>query len=476
MQFKFIFFFTTTVALLFLSSTHISRAHIIPTAKHVHYIKVSDTSLVVATSIYFEPALATQIKQFLDNDNDGKIDDEPKFQSLIQKNYDITIENNIQLIEKTVMIPDLDGLINLYQPITIQTKYQGQNLCKNLINKNIKISDKNIFTDIEHESYDLSSTNSGCVTVHNLNYSEHSVTGTFSNKPPLFPVFNSDLDSLFTKSNSNLFFYILLSFSLGALHALTPGHGKTIIATFLAGEKSTIKDAWLLAVLTTIVHTSGVFILGLLAVFAKNIIDISDILPSIRVISAILIILVGTLLLYKNFFKKTFSKEHIADHNHHHDHHHSHSHTHHHDHQHNHDHNFDHDHNHDHEHGHSHAHHKSILNIFKKHHHYSLEEIRHQNTPSLLMIGISGGLNICPEALVIMIIAINLNQAVLGIFILLFFSIGIGFTLFLLGFLAIKGRDTILNKINPDKYFQIAPLFSSVVIIIIGVYLLTSSL
>src|SRR5262249_46332102 len=67
---------------------------------------------------------------------------------------------------------------------------------------------------------------------------------------------------LFLDSDHGFWVLLLLAFGLGAAHALTPGHGKTLVAAYLVGERGTIWHAVLLGVVTTLTHTSSVLVLA----------------------------------------------------------------------------------------------------------------------------------------------------------------------------------------------------------------------
>lgn len=56
---------------------------------------------------------------------------------------------------------------------------------------------------------------------------------------------------------------LLLSLVLGASHAALPGHGKTIMAAYLAGRRGTPRDAVTVGITVTFTHTAGVLALGL---------------------------------------------------------------------------------------------------------------------------------------------------------------------------------------------------------------------
>lgn len=64
--------------------------------------------------------------------------------------------------------------------------------------------------------------------------------------------------------------YLLSALALGALHALEPGHGKTIIASYMIGSRGSTWDAIKLGIIVTITHTAGVFALGLAICFLSS--------------------------------------------------------------------------------------------------------------------------------------------------------------------------------------------------------------
>ena len=64
---------------------------------------------------------------------------------------------------------------------------------------------------------------------------------------------------------------LLLSLVFGAGHALTPGHGKTMVAAYLIGERGTVYQAVLLGLVTTLSHTAAVLIIaGILPVMLPD--------------------------------------------------------------------------------------------------------------------------------------------------------------------------------------------------------------
>jgi len=59
--------------------------------------------------------------------------------------------------------------------------------------------------------------------------------------------------------------YLLTSFWLGAVHAATPGHGKTIAASYIVGVRGRPVDALVLGIFVTLSHTSGIVLVAVLA-------------------------------------------------------------------------------------------------------------------------------------------------------------------------------------------------------------------
>src|SRR5207237_10268334 len=66
------------------------------------------------------------------------------------------------------------------------------------------------------------------------------------------------------------FFYLVSSFWLGALHAATPGHGKTIAASYIVGVRGRPIDAFVLGLFVTLSHTSGIVLLAVLAALGST--------------------------------------------------------------------------------------------------------------------------------------------------------------------------------------------------------------
>ena len=133
--------------------------------------------------------------------------------------------------------------------------------------------------------------------------------------------------------------FLLVAAGLGGLHALSPGHGKTLVAAYLVGSRGTLRHAFILGLIVTVTHTAGIFALGLITLFASRYLLPETLYPWLTAASGLVIAQVG---LFRLFGRG----------GHHHHHHHDHDH----DHAHEHGHSHDHAHGHEREHAHDHAH------------------------------------------------------------------------------------------------------------------------
>ncbi|NQE36391.1 nickel/cobalt transporter [Microcoleus asticus] len=87
------------------------------------------------------------------------------------------------------------------------------------------------------------------------------------------------------------------AFAWGCVHAMSPGHGKTIVGAYLVGSRATPVHALFLAATTTITHTAGVFAVGGITLFASNLIDPEKLDLWLSLISGILVAFIGLNLL-----------------------------------------------------------------------------------------------------------------------------------------------------------------------------------
>ena len=216
-----------------------------------------------------------------------------------------------------------------------------------------------------------------------------------------------------------------VAFFLGAAHGLTPGHGKTIVAAYLVGSRGTLWDAVYLGSVVTLTHTSSVFILGILTLFASRYILMDRIYPWLSLLSGVLVVFMGIWLLRARW---RAAADH--DHHHHHDHHHEHP--------------------HDHDHPHPHPHSPGVSRW------------------QLLSLGVSGGLVPCPEALVVLLMAVSVHRLALGLIILVAFSVGLAAVLIAIGVAMILSGPLLARLTPSGRMSRILPVGSAAVVTLLG--------
>ncbi len=253
-------------------------------------------------------------------------------------------------------------------------------------------------------------------------------------------------------------FGLLLAFGLGAMHAMSPGHGKTVVGAYLVGSKGTPKHAVFLGLTVTITHTLSVFALGLIALFASNYILPETLMPFLNFVSGLLVFFIGVSLFKSRLFSALGWKSATPHEHHAHEHHEHHGHS------------------HQHEHGHTHSHGDGLVHTHggSTHSHLPPEKVTWRN---LLALGISGGLLPCPSALVLMLSAISLGRIGYGLLLTLTFSFGLASTLTAIGLIFLYvGKFFDNPSLNKNPLVKALPVFSALVITSIGAVICYSSL
>jgi nickel/cobalt exporter len=254
-----------------------------------------------------------------------------------------------------------------------------------------------------------------------------------------------------------------IAFGLGAAHALTPGHGKTIVAAYLVGSRGTLKHAAFLGAMVTFTHTVSVFLLGLATLFLFQYVVPQKVTQVLGGISGISIVVIGGWMLYKRLrptgHKHTHDHEHGHSHVHEHAQAHSHSPEHHH---------HDHPHHHGHEHTHSHEHSHGPGG-----HTHMPEDV---SWSGLAALGASGGLVPCESALVLLLTAIALRRVALGLLLLVSFSLGLALVLMAIGILVIYAKNLLPSTSGGSSFFRWMPIASAAVVMLLGVVMTAVSM
>ena len=312
--------------------------------------------------------------------------------------------------------------------------------------------------------------NGGTGTVSNQDSQPESVTGPASREDAF-----TKLITLENLTFSSILLALGISFVWGAMHALTPGHGKTIVGAYLVGSRGTIKHAVYLGLTTTITHTLGVFLLGLITLFAARYIVPEALYPWMTLLSGLSVVAIGASLFIQRFrasglrseiaklspihsklqpalvhstgmqvsgapkHRNVLTQRSLVATTHAHSHNHNHAY-----------------------HGHQHGHGPD------QHSHLPPEEISWRN---LLALGISGGLIPCPSALVVMLGAIALNRIGFGFVLVLVFSLGLAGALTAIGILFISAGKLFARFPTQGKILQWVPIGSALIVSVIGLTL-----
>jgi ABC-type nickel/cobalt efflux system permease component RcnA len=255
---------------------------------------------------------------------------------------------------------------------------------------------------------------------------------------------------------------LLAALLWGAVHAFTPGHGKTVVAAYLIGDRGTARHAAFLGLTVTLTHTLGVFALGGVAIYLARYVLPEVLFPWLGVVSGVLVVMIGLSLLFSRsrttFGASSGKARHIhAEHA---DAAQAHSHVHHA--------HGDHEHG-DHEHSHSHGGHT------------------HSHVPQgaggskvgmrgLVALGVSGGLVPCPAALVLLLSAISLGRLGFGMVLVVAFSVGLAIVLTGIGMLMIYAKRLFDRFSFEARVPRLLPVASALVISLAGVVILVGSL
>jgi nickel/cobalt exporter len=241
-----------------------------------------------------------------------------------------------------------------------------------------------------------------------------------------------DLATIIQGSAAHAWLYLPVAVIVGALHALEPGHAKSLMAAYLVAIRGNATQAVTLGISAAVGHTIVVWGLAVagLALGERYIVEHAE--PWLTALSGILIVLLAIRMLW------ALRRRHHA-----HDH----------DHEHQHD---------DHHHGHSHAPPKIRGDV---------------TTGQIVWFGFTGGLMPCPSAIAVLLVCVQLKAFTLGVAMVAAFSVGIGATLVAIG-LAVVWSSGKLTKAWPgfDRMAQRLPYVSAGLVMIVGIVMTAAGL
>lgn len=263
------------------------------------------------------------------------------------------------------------------------------------------------------------------------------------------------------------------AFAWGAIHAMSPGHGKTIVGAYLVGSRATPLHAVFLAATTTITHTAGVFAVGGITLFASHLIDPEKLNPWLNLISGFLVALIGFKLLMertknsfvvrnsviKYFKTKIINKNwglrtkalsmsyeepvNLLNR------------------------------------GSWEREFKPVKSKISEHYHHHGDGRVHSHLPpgadgvpvtwkSLLALGISGGLLPCPSALVMLLSASALGSVGLGMTLVVAFSLGLALVLTAIGLILVYAKGKFDKLPKQMAVVQFLPGISAMLVMLLG--------
>jgi ABC-type nickel/cobalt efflux system permease component RcnA len=234
---------------------------------------------------------------------------------------------------------------------------------------------------------------------------------------------------------------VLLALALGAAHAALPGHGKTVMAAYIAGRRGRRRDALTVGAIVTLTHTGGVLALGLLLTATASIAG-ETVLSWLGLASGVLVAGVGVTMLAGVLRRRASAGGHDHDHDHGHPHRHHHGHS------------RDHDHDHEHSHEHSHPH-----------------PSRPARRLSLVAMGLAGGLVPSPSALIVLLGAIGLGRTAFGVLLVVAYGAGMAATLTAAGLLLVRVRDRWASRPRRAlaRLATLAPAGTAALVLLVGI-------
>jgi ABC-type nickel/cobalt efflux system permease component RcnA len=214
---------------------------------------------------------------------------------------------------------------------------------------------------------------------------------------------------------------LLVAAFWGAAHALTPGHGKALVAGYLVGSRGRPRHAVLLGATVTVTHTAGVFALGFVTLLLSRFVVPERLYPWLTLASGLLVVGVAASVFWNRWRHRRL---HRGGHDHHHDHDHSHPH-----------------------------------------------DLR-----GLLGIGVAAGLLPCPSALVVLLSAIALHRVGFGLALIVAFSLGLAATITSIGLLAVLAQRAFRRVAFDGPLVRALPAVSALVILAVGIGITVNAL
>ncbi|MEO7664118.1 MAG: hypothetical protein ABIV26_03265 [Candidatus Limnocylindrales bacterium] len=276
---------------------------------------------------------------------------------------------------------------------------------------------------------------------------------------------------------------ILLAMVLGAGHALTPGHGKTLMAAYLVGTRGTVRHAAGLGLAVTVSHTIGILALALLVTGAESVLPADVVVRTVPLIAALAFLVIGASMVFAEVRRRwalrpvpAIASTGATAHSHNHDHEDEPGHP------------RDHGHGDDHDHGHEPEHpgdhdegdREQAAAAPGEHSHGGL---RHSHLPAddrtlswkrLFALGLAGGIIPSTNALIILLGTIVAGRAAFGVVLVVAFGLGMALVLGGVGAAMVLARERMSRLSSGTRLNRLAaqaPLIASLAVLGLGLWL-----
>ena len=230
---------------------------------------------------------------------------------------------------------------------------------------------------------------------------------------------------------------LLLALVIGAAHALAPGHGKTIAAAYLVGDRGRPRDAVLLGVAVSGMHTVSVLGLGAALWWFTARPSSAALTGWLSLASGLAVLTVGAWLLHRRAVELRHGGYRHA-----------------------------HEHDATHEHGAGHHH---------GHTHLPAADVHPLSRRGLVTLGAAGGLLPSPSALLVLLTALSLGRVVFGLALVGAFSLGLAATLATAGLAVVWGRDRVRRRAADSGRFggvlRLLPVLGAAAVLVLGIVL-----
>jgi nickel/cobalt transporter (NicO) family protein len=214
---------------------------------------------------------------------------------------------------------------------------------------------------------------------------------------------------------------LLLALGFGALHALGPGHGKTLMASYLVGAGGRVRHAVAVGGSVAVMHTASVLALGFAVLTLARVFAPERVYPWLGLISGLIAFGLGASLLVSRLGRRGRSP---AEDEH--------------------------------------------------HHHLDRGSVHVHETPlsrrSLTALAVAGGILPSPTALIVLLAAIALGRVAYGLALIASFSLGLAGAVVVVGIVALRARDALSRRVS-GRTARLVPVLSAASIALLGLVL-----